>query len=60
MTVTVTLVRKDMSILFGDETVEENNILTENGIEQEKAAGDAPPETEQAVKRPAWLKQKRG
>lgn len=54
------LVRKDMSVLFGDETLEENNIITENGIEQDKAAGDAPPEAEQAVKRPAWLKQKRG
>lgn len=62
VTVTVTLIRKDMSVLFGDETVVENSIITENGIDhdKEKAAGDAPAEGEQAVKRPAWLKQKRG
>lgn len=61
VTVTVTLIRKDMSVLFGDETVVENNVITENGIDHDKAAaGDAPAEAEQVVKRPAWLKQKRG
>lgn len=54
------LVRKDMSVLFGDDSVEENSIITENGMDQDKAAGDAPSEAEQVVKRPAWLKQKRG
>lgn len=49
-----------MSVLFGDETVVENSIITENGIENDKAAGDAPQEAEQVIKRPAWLKQKRG
>lgn len=59
VTVTVNLVRKDMSVLFGDETVEENNVISENGVDNDKAAGDVSAEVEQAVKRPAWLKQKR-
>lgn len=49
-----------MCVLFGDETIVENNVITENGIDHAKAAGDASAEAEQAVKRPAWLKQKRG
>lgn len=63
VTVTVTLIRKDMRVLFGDDTVVENNIITENGIEPEgknvNGAGDTA-ESENAVKRPAWMKQKRG
>lgn len=63
VTVTVTLIRKDMRVLFGDDTVVENNIITENGIEAEgknlTGAGDSA-ESENAVKRPAWMKQKRG
>lgn len=60
VTVTVTLVRKDMSILFGDDTVVETSIITENGVDHDKAAGDAPAEADQVVKRPAWLKHKKG
>lgn len=48
-----------MSVLFGDETIVENIIINESGIDNEKASGDVA-EAEQAVKRPAWLKQKRG
>lgn len=63
VTVTVTLIRKDMSSLFGDNTVVENNLITENGIESEGkgtgGAGDTV-ESDNIVKRPAWLKQKRG
>lgn len=60
VTVIVTLVRKNMSTLFGDETVKDNNITNENGIEPEAVGDAAPTEAEPQVKRPAWLKQKRG
>ncbi|KAJ8947406.1 hypothetical protein NQ318_009612 [Aromia moschata] len=59
VTVTVTLVRKDMGTLFGDDTVKENTTITENGTEEVKE-GAGEPEAEATVKRPAWLKQKRG
>lgn len=58
LTVTVTLIRKDMSTLFGDETVKETSVIAENGVEELKE-GAGEPEIEQ-VKRPVWLKQKRG
>lgn len=58
VTVTVTLLRKDMSALFGDDTVAEANNINENG-EETKEGGDAEPET-QTNKRPVWLKQKKG
>lgn len=66
MTVTVTLVRHNMSSLFGDESVAETHSITENGIEVEvkekekEVVGDAENEQEAAIKRPAWLKQKKG
>lgn len=62
VTVTVTLIRHDMSTLFGDETVEEVTAITENGIiEPETKEGNTDgPEKEEAVKRPAWLRQKKG
>lgn len=64
VTVTVTLTRHDMSTLFGDDTVQEATAITENGgliIEPEvkETNGDGP-ETEQTIKRPAWLRQKKG
>ncbi|KAF7270058.1 translocation protein Sec63 [Rhynchophorus ferrugineus] len=61
VTVTVNLIRKDMSTVFGDESVKEYDKIDENGINEtkENEAGDG--ENEPAsVKRPAWLKQKRG
>lgn len=63
VTVTVTLIRKDMSALFGDDTVKENNMIVENGVDTEgknQGAGDNAEPAEAALKRPAWLKQKRG
>lgn len=62
VTVTVTLIRRNMRVLFGDETVVENNIhANENGIEAEvKEIGGDHAEQENVAKRPAWLKQKRG
>lgn len=57
VTVTVTLTRKDMSTLFGDETVKEVPVIAENGVEEKEGTGE--PEIE-SVKRPVWLKQKRG
>lgn len=59
VTVTVTLVRKDMSTLFGDDTVKEVTSIAENGTEEVKE-GAGEPENEAVIKRPAWLKQKRG
>ena len=59
VTVTVTLIRRDMSTLFGDESVEDKNIVTENTAEVEpKENGDAEPE-QPAIKRPAWQKQQK-
>lgn len=61
VTVTVSLDRKDMSSLFGDERVKEVPEITENGIDESKdVGGDGDNEAASAVKRPLWLKQKRG
>lgn len=61
VTVIVTLTRKPMSTLFGDETVKDNNLINENGVDGDgnKEGGDTDPQVP-AIKRPAWLKQKRG
>lgn len=57
VTVIVTLVREDMSTLFGDETIKEVVDIEENGVDEPKEG----PEHEPArVKKPAWMKQKRG
>nr|XP_022906015.1 translocation protein SEC63 homolog [Onthophagus taurus] len=58
VTVTVTLIRRDMSSLFGDETVEDKNIVNEPEVEQPKENGDIEPEV-LMVKRPAWQRQKK-
>lgn len=61
VTVTVTLIRQNMSTLFGDETVVEAQAITENGIEGDTKEGDGDNEQQEpAIKRPAWLKQKKG
>lgn len=65
VTVTVTLSRKDMNHLFGDETVKEQTIIDDAKVEvvkekekeKEKETSD---EQNQTVKRPAWLKQQKG
>ena len=50
-----------MSTLFGDQSIPEAQSINENSIEGEpKESGDAENEAESAVKRPAWLKQKKG
>lgn len=61
VTVTVSLERKNMSSLFGDETVQEVSEIVENGVEETKeGGGDVENDAAASVKRPAWLKQKRG
>lgn len=62
VTVTVSLYRQNMSEIFGDESVKELKNIDENSVEpdaKEGGGGDGEPES-QAVKRPAWLKQKKG
>lgn len=56
VTVTVTLIRKDMNEIFGDYTVKEAANI-DNSVEQE--GGDGEPEV-QVNKKPAWMKQKKG
>ncbi|KAI4464950.1 sec63 domain-containing [Holotrichia oblita] len=59
VTVTVTLIRRDMSTLFGDETIEDKNIVHENNVDGDvKDGSDAEPE-QQSVKRPVWQKQRK-
>lgn len=60
VTVTVTLIRRDMSTLFGDETAIEANTINENGVENNKEGAPEEPESQTTAKRPAWLKQKKG
>ncbi|CAH2020153.1 unnamed protein product, partial [Acanthoscelides obtectus] len=60
VTVTVTLTRKDMSTLFGDETAKIATRINENGTEDTKESGAGEPANEAAAnKRPAWLKQQK-
>lgn len=59
VTVTVTLIRRDMYTLFGDDTVKEATQIVENGPEEGKKDGETANETATA-KRPAWMKQKKG
>ena len=61
VTVTVLLTRKDMRHLFGDETVKEQTSIDEEQQNGDAEAGIEPAEEQiPAVKRPAWLKQKKG
>ncbi|XP_050306572.1 translocation protein SEC63 homolog [Anthonomus grandis grandis] len=57
VTVTVNLDRKDMSTLFGDDTIQEVQEIVENGVEEVKE-GEGDETANVPVKRPAWLKQK--
>lgn len=66
VTVTVTLKRKNMSSLFGDETVKDNTLSNSETAEIEmkenhNGEGDTEANAQPQVKRPAWMKQqKRG
>ncbi|XP_003702349.1 translocation protein Sec63 [Megachile rotundata] len=59
VTVTVSLTRKDMKHLFGDDTIKEQTM-----IDDSKIGNDAPDEVIeeqiQSVRKPAWLRQKKG
>ncbi|KAL1491436.1 hypothetical protein ABEB36_012035 [Hypothenemus hampei] len=55
VTVTVDLGRKDMSTVFGEDVVHESEEVPDNN-----QGGDGDSEVTNHVKRPAWLKQKRG
>lgn len=59
VTVTVTLIRRDMSTLFGDETVKDVTQIVENGLEDCKEEGGEPVSEVATAKRPAWMKQKK-
>lgn len=59
VTVTVTLIRRNMSTLFGDETVKEVTQIIENGLDEGKEEGGEAVEIA-TTKRPAWMKQKKG
>ncbi|XP_014232859.1 translocation protein SEC63 homolog [Trichogramma pretiosum] len=58
VTVTVTLERKNMSELFGDETVEQKSVVEDENREGEKEEEKSA--ASQAAKKPAWMKQKKG
>lgn len=57
VTVTVTLVRKDMSTLLGDETVKEKH-CTDEPEEEDVKQGEGEPK-EQPKKQPVWQKQRK-
>ncbi|CAK9804102.1 Translocation protein SEC63 homolog [Anthophora quadrimaculata] len=59
VTVTVSLTRKDMKNLFGDDTVKEQTMIDDNKPSNE-APDEASEEQNQSVKKPAWLRQKKG
>ncbi|ENN75196.1 hypothetical protein HUJ04_002272 [Dendroctonus ponderosae] len=58
VTVTVNLKRKNMSSLFNDDVAEDD--IAENGLDEGKEAGGGDGDNDTKVKRPAWLKQKKG
>lgn len=65
VTVTVTLVRKNMSTLFGDDTIEDRNVTeASRGDDDKEGAGDAQGTDGEAAtkvpKPPAWMKQRKG
>ncbi|XP_031848650.1 translocation protein Sec63 [Nomia melanderi] len=60
VTVTVSLTRKDMKHLFGDDTVKEQTMLDDNKVGTAEGGEEPPEEQNQVVKRPAWLRQKKG
>ncbi|XP_014251168.1 translocation protein SEC63 homolog [Cimex lectularius] len=59
VTVTVTLERKDMNSLFGDETVKEKHCVIDEDVKQE-GQGDEETKEKEQTKKPVWQKQKKG
>ncbi|GLV38722.1 Secretory 63 [Carabus blaptoides fortunei] len=60
VTVTVSLKRRDMSSLFGDDTVADAQPISELQQDNEKnTTGEGEAES-QSIKKPAWLKQRKG
>ncbi|XP_043486141.1 translocation protein SEC63 homolog [Polistes fuscatus] len=60
VTVTVSLTRKDMKHLFGDETVKEQTMIDDVKVSGEATSNEGLEEQNQSVKKPAWLRQKKG
>lgn len=63
VTVTVSLTRKDMRHLFGDDTVEEQTLIDDGKQPGNNEGGEEASEEQNnqaAAKKPAWLKQKKG
>ncbi|XP_015595625.1 translocation protein SEC63 homolog [Cephus cinctus] len=60
VTVTVSLTRKDMRTLFGDNTVKEQTILDDSKAAAGDPSEEAAEEESQTVKKPAWLRQRKG
>lgn len=59
VTVTVSLTRKNMRHLFGDDSVNEHAVIDDNKVGGE-AIDETAEEQNQSAKKPAWLKQKKG
>ncbi|XP_043260780.1 translocation protein SEC63 homolog isoform X1 [Colletes gigas] len=59
VTVTVSLTRKDMKHLFGDDTVKEQ-VMIEDSKATAEPTDEVSEEQNQSVKKPAWLRQKKG
>ncbi|GJQ67590.1 hypothetical protein Trydic_g8396 [Trypoxylus dichotomus] len=59
VTVTVTLIRRDMSSLFGDETIEDKNIVNENNADGDTKEGSDGEADLPSAKRPVWKKQRK-
>jgi translocation protein SEC63 len=59
VTVTVTLTRKDMAHLFGDDTVKEKTLIEESKTEADKDKNEAEDPNPAVAKRPAWLRQRK-
>lgn len=58
VTVTVSLTRKDMRNLFGDDTVKEQTMIDDSKVAE--PTDEASEEQNQSVKKPAWLRQRKG
>ncbi|XP_076177312.1 translocation protein Sec63 isoform X3 [Ptiloglossa arizonensis] len=59
VTVTVSLTRKDMKHLFGDDTVKEQIMIDDSKVAAE-ATDEVSEEQNQSVKKPVWHRQKKG
>ena len=59
VTVTVSLTRKDMKHLFGDDSIKQQTMIDDSKLNNE-APDEVSEEQNQTVKKPAWLRQKKG